>query len=82
MKETASGLEFQSIDSETAIEIVDAQMQISMTVPFLNNHEKLEMASLLHEIMMKINTEKGVLIDLDILTNRIASQQSSRPLPN
>ncbi len=57
-------------------------MQNSMTVPFVNNHEKLEMASLLHEIMMKIDTEKGVLIDLDILMDSIASQQSSSPLPN
>ncbi len=69
MKETASWLEFQSIDLETALNIVDGQIKNSKTVQSVNDHEKLKMASLLHEL--KTNTEKGMPIDLDILMNHI-----------
>jgi hypothetical protein len=46
MKETACDLESQSIDSETAINIVDAQIKNAKSVLFVNNYVKLEMTSL------------------------------------
>jgi hypothetical protein len=71
MKETAFGHPSNSLDAETAIHIVDAQTECSKTTPFVNDTEKLEMASLLHE--MKTDIEKGLTIDLRILMNRIAA---------
>jgi hypothetical protein len=69
MKETASWLECQSIDLETALHIVDEQIKNSKKIPSVNDHEKLKMASLLHKL--KTNTEKGMPTDLDILMNHI-----------
>jgi hypothetical protein len=71
MKETAYGLADQYLDAESVANIVDAQIENAKTAPFTNDNEKLDMASLLHE--MKLDTENGISIDLDILLNRIAS---------
>jgi hypothetical protein len=73
MKETANGLADQSLHAETAALIVDAQIETrnAKTTPFTNDHEKLDMASLNHE--MKLDTENGMSIDLDILLHRIFS---------
>ncbi len=66
MQEAAYRLESR-FDHRIAINIVDEQIENVKSIPFFNEHEKLERAQLRHD--METGTEKGFSINLHILSN-------------
>jgi hypothetical protein len=48
IKDAAYGIEFQLIDHDFAINIVEAQIENKKSIPSVNENEKLKMAKLLY----------------------------------